>query len=83
MDAVDSSGLVMPVSVWIKKLDVESADRCLVVIEPVERSTATVTFDSTVSRYLGRPISMFVKVMHRGLSVERYSDQTTNSSWFR
>ena len=82
MDAVDSSGLVMPVSVWIKKLDVESADRCLVVIEPVERSTATVTFDSTVSRYLGRPISMFVKVMHRGPSVERYSDQTTNSSWF-
>ena len=81
MDAIDSSGLVIPVSVWVKKLpssssvneppDVgdppeggtdtstweaptpggmnQSEPRCLVVMEPVERTTANVTFDSSVS----------------------------------
>ena len=65
MDAIDSSGLVIPVSVWVKKLpsspsvseqvadvagcEVSSEPRCLVIMEPVERTTANITFDSTVS----------------------------------
>ena len=48
MEAIDDSGLVIPVSVWIKRLDTE-APRCLVVMEPVERTTAKLTFDATVS----------------------------------
>ena len=37
----------MPVSVWVKKLEGEEP-RCLVVMEPVDRTTAKVTFDATV-----------------------------------
>ena len=51
MDAIDASGLVIPVSVWVRKLDMEEA-RCLVIMEPVERSTAEVTFDSSVREEL-------------------------------
>ena len=50
MDAVDATGLVIPVSVWVKKLDTEEG-RCIVVMEPVERSTASVRFDSSVSHH--------------------------------
>ena len=46
MDAVDASGLVIPVSVWLKNLD---GERSVVVMEPVERNTATFTFDCNVS----------------------------------
>ena len=38
----------MPVSVWVKKLDL-TEPRCVVVMEPVDRTTAKVTFDATVS----------------------------------
>ena len=48
MDAIDSTGLVIPVSVWVRRLDTESA-RCLVVMEPVERTTARAIFNSSVS----------------------------------
>ncbi|XP_064652931.1 PAS domain-containing serine/threonine-protein kinase-like isoform X2 [Lineus longissimus] len=47
MDAVDSSGLVIPVSVWIRNLKSDGEARCLVIMEPVERTTAKVTFDMT------------------------------------
>ncbi|XP_013389166.1 PAS domain-containing serine/threonine-protein kinase isoform X1 [Lingula anatina] len=47
-DAVDSSGVVVPVSLWLKKLPVTEGElRCIAVMEPVERTTASVTFDST------------------------------------
>ena len=49
LDAIDSTGLIIPVSVWVRKLDIDDVDRCVVVMEPVERSTASVTFDSSVS----------------------------------
>ena len=49
VDAIDATGLVIPVSVWVKKLNTtEGKPRCLVVMEPVERTTAKVIFDSTV-----------------------------------
>ena len=48
MDAVDASGLVIPISLWVRSLDT-AEPRCLVVMEPVERCTAAVTFDSKVS----------------------------------
>ena len=38
----------MPVSVWVKKLD-STEPRCVVVMEPVDRTTAKVTFYATVS----------------------------------
>ncbi|XP_070533468.1 PAS domain-containing serine/threonine-protein kinase-like isoform X2 [Ptychodera flava] len=46
MEAKDSTGLVIPVSLWMKKLTKDDNPKCLAVIEPVERTTATVTFDS-------------------------------------
>ncbi len=49
VDAVDATGLVIPISVWVKRLNSDEGPRCLVVMEPVERTTANVTFDSTVS----------------------------------
>ncbi|XP_022092767.1 uncharacterized protein LOC110980418 isoform X2 [Acanthaster planci] len=45
-DAVDSNGLVIPVSLWMKKLTSDDNPRCLVVMEPVERSSANFSFDS-------------------------------------
>ncbi|XP_038051994.1 uncharacterized protein LOC119724824 isoform X2 [Patiria miniata] len=45
-DAVDSNGLVIPVSLWMKKLTSDDNPRCLVVMEPVERSSAHFSFDS-------------------------------------
>lgn len=49
MDAVDKNGLVLPVSLWIKRLERDGEPRCLVVMEPVERTVATVRFDANVS----------------------------------
>ncbi|ELT87971.1 hypothetical protein CAPTEDRAFT_201682, partial [Capitella teleta] len=46
MDAIDSSGLVVPISLWVRRLDT-SEPRCLVVMEPVDRYSAVLTFDST------------------------------------
>lgn len=48
MDAIDSNGLVMPISVWVKRLEQEAEPRALVVMEPVERTVAMVTFNAEV-----------------------------------
>lgn len=50
MDAVDSSGCSMPVSVWVRKLANEEK-RCLVAMEPVQRTNAKVTFNTKVCHY--------------------------------
>ena len=47
-DAMDSNGLVIPISLWMKKLTSDDNPRCLVVMEPVERTSATFSFDSKV-----------------------------------
>lgn len=49
MDLITSSKEIVPVSVWARQLSNEGDYRCLVVMEPVERITGTVKFDSTVS----------------------------------
>ncbi|KAK3088561.1 hypothetical protein FSP39_020640 [Pinctada imbricata] len=46
VDAVDSNGLIMPISLWTKKIGNPADCRCLVVMEPVDRTVAMVTFDS-------------------------------------
>lgn len=38
----------MPISVWVKKLEQETEQRALVVMEPVERTVAMVTFNAEV-----------------------------------
>ncbi|XP_066565930.1 PAS domain-containing serine/threonine-protein kinase [Amia ocellicauda] len=43
VDAVSSSGIKVPVSVWAHRLTLEG-NRCLVVMEPVERISACVSF---------------------------------------
>ena len=47
MDAKDSSGLIIPISVWVRKLGTE-APRSLVVMEPVDRIVANIRFDGKV-----------------------------------
>ncbi|XP_033105497.1 PAS domain-containing serine/threonine-protein kinase-like [Anneissia japonica] len=47
MDAIDCNGLVLPVSVWIKKITDDEEPRCLVVLEPVDRASALVSFDAS------------------------------------
>lgn len=59
VDAIDSNGLIMPISVWVKKLDQETEQRALVVMEPVERTVAMVTFNAEV--YFGILNSIFYK----------------------
>ncbi|XP_071508045.1 PAS domain-containing serine/threonine-protein kinase-like [Diadema antillarum] len=46
-DVVDTSGLSIPVSLWMKKLTDEENPKCLVVMEPVERTSGSVVFDIT------------------------------------
>ncbi|KAL9963207.1 hypothetical protein ACROYT_G032385 [Oculina patagonica] len=46
LEAVDSCGIVFPVSVWMKKLTWDEEPRCITVMEPVERKTAMVLFDA-------------------------------------
>lgn len=50
MDAIDANNNVLPVSLWMKKMESSSDKdiRCIAVIEPVERVTAAVLFDSEV-----------------------------------
>ena len=48
MDAVDGCGVVFPVSVWMQKLKWEDQPRCITIMEPVERRTASVVLDSEV-----------------------------------
>ncbi len=55
MDAVTSYGLEFPVSVWMKKVGMVSStdtigplvSRVIVIVEPVERSSAFFTADKT------------------------------------
>ena len=53
MDAVDKNGLILPVSLWVKKLETSKQPRCLVVMEPVERTVAVVKFAADVSWFIG------------------------------
>ncbi|XP_064596713.1 PAS domain-containing serine/threonine-protein kinase-like [Liolophura sinensis] len=47
VDILDSYGQLLPVSLWVKPLGYEGDEpRCLVVMEPVERTVATVEFDT-------------------------------------
>nr|XP_054750593.1 PAS domain-containing serine/threonine-protein kinase-like [Lytechinus pictus] len=46
-DIMDSNGLVIPVSLWMKKLTDEDNPKCLVVMEPVERTSGKIVFDVT------------------------------------
>ena len=51
VDACDSEGIVMAVSIWVRKLNCKTEPRCLVVMEPVERTVAMVTFNNQVCFY--------------------------------
>lgn len=42
-------GIAFPVSMWMKKVAEEPDTRCIVVLEPVERTTGLLYLDSTVS----------------------------------
>ena len=48
MDAVTSYGVEFPVSVWMKRLKSAEVARVIVVIEPVERSSAHFTINEKV-----------------------------------
>ncbi|KAK8767546.1 hypothetical protein V5799_005675 [Amblyomma americanum] len=58
MDLIDNDGKVVPVSVWVRKLESDSEPRCLVVMEPVQRTTAVVTFDSARGQILSADKSL-------------------------
>jgi len=45
--SIDSTNLVLPVSVWVKQLDTVPP-RCLVVMEAVEQTTGWILFDDEV-----------------------------------
>ena len=42
----------MPISIWVRKLNCKTEPRCLVVMEPVERTVAMVTFNNKVSFFI-------------------------------
>ncbi|XP_022242516.1 PAS domain-containing serine/threonine-protein kinase-like [Limulus polyphemus] len=44
LDLIDAVGDTTPVSVWARQLPEDDEPRCVVVMEPVERTTASVTF---------------------------------------
>ncbi|KAI8499219.1 hypothetical protein Bbelb_229830 [Branchiostoma belcheri] len=46
VDAVDSTGLRIPISLWMKRIQFQDQSRCVVVMEPVERRVAHLQFDS-------------------------------------
>lgn len=56
----------MPISVWVKKLDQETEQRALVVMEPVERTVAMVTFNAEV----------YFKIFNRISIIPQYWKQT-------
>lgn len=60
MDLIASDGEVVPVSVWVRRLDSDSEPRCLVVMEPVQRTTAVVTFDAAKGQILTADKSLAV-----------------------
>ena len=49
MDAVNSSGVEFPVSVWMKKIGSDGKHRIIVVIEPVARYSANFELDHKVN----------------------------------
>ncbi|KAL1431290.1 hypothetical protein MTO96_014312 [Rhipicephalus appendiculatus] len=55
MDLIDNDGKVVPVSVWVRKLESDSEPRCLVVMEPVQRTTAgqILTADKSLAALCG------------------------------
>lgn len=48
MDAVSSFGVEFPVSVWMKRVTMATDPRVIVVIEPVQRTSANFTIDNEV-----------------------------------
>ena len=59
MDAVTSYGVEFPVSVWMKKVGVSSEClRVIVVMEPVERTSALFSLDQQVSLQSVRVVHM-------------------------
>ena len=61
------SGEQIPVSVWMKRVKQEHSLCCVVVLEPVERVSAWVAFQSDVSLCF----SAACRPPHRGLWAER------------
>lgn len=47
IDIIGKDGVEIPVSVWMKRMTGEERQCCVVVMEPVERLTASVTFTDT------------------------------------
>lgn len=45
VDAIDKNGLVLPVSLWMKRLDYNKKSRCLVAMEPAHRLVCSMFFD--------------------------------------
>lgn len=66
VDIVSRSGEQVPVSVWMQRVKQEHSLCCVVVLEPVERVSAWVAFQSNVSLFLS-----CVSPPHRGLRAER------------
>lgn len=48
LEVIDGSGIVFPVSLWMKKLSWAAEPRCIAIMEPVERKTAMVLLNSEV-----------------------------------
>ncbi|XP_072111890.1 PAS domain-containing serine/threonine-protein kinase isoform X2 [Mobula birostris] len=47
IDVIGKGGVQIPVSLWMKRMAGEERECCVVVMEPVERLTASVTFANT------------------------------------
>ncbi|MGH0146823.1 UNVERIFIED_CONTAM: hypothetical protein FKN15_024073 [Acipenser sinensis] len=69
VDAVSSDGVEIPVSVWVRRLNDEGR-RCLVVMEPVERISASVTFGESVDAVSSDGVEIPVSVWVRRLNDE-------------
>eukprot|EP00794_Sanderia_malayensis_P012151 gene12151-13404_t len=46
IEAVDSSGNVIAVSLWMKRFQSDDDQRCIVIIEPIQRSVASILFNA-------------------------------------
>lgn len=67
VEAVDKTGLVLPVSMWVKRLEPSTEPVCLVVMEPVERTVAELHFDQKV--WLEKFFIYFLTILSENLSV--------------
>lgn len=52
MDIIGHLNEKIPVSVWLRKIRSKDTQRCVVVLEPVERLSARVSFTADVSVFL-------------------------------